>query len=397
MTKNTGVDKGAKRRIMRALKINEISGVDVPAQEGAVAVIMKRNSQDSIEKGSALTTMDNEHTHLVPLLGPPDGVELSSGETSFNDGHTHPWVRTATDSIVIGQAKGMDGVSHTHQVAVLSKTDYETGETENEDEADKLKSEKNGPADLLEQEAGSKKAAGDTGTVGDQGELNMTDKTQKADGAPTVEELQAQLARANSIGELSDAQKAHFNSLEGDAQDEFLGKSADERQSIVDDIAKQAQDADPVVYKTKDGIELRKSAGDAFIAMAKSNDALREQNEKLIEKSAEAALEKRAEDELAHLPGTVQERAAMLKAVDAIEDETQRAAALAALKAGNDAMSKSFETFGHRNAVTVGDSEQTLEGLAKAYQEKHDVSYEKAYSEVLETKEGRELYAKSVN
>jgi len=385
MTNNAGINKGGKRRIMRALKINEISGVDVPAQQPALALIMKRHDDadtsqtEELAKGSALTTSDRDHTHLVALNGPPDGVEMNSGETSWADGHSHPWIRAASGALVIGQAKGSDGVAHTHQVAVLSKAG----------EDDEL-------AGLSEEEA-SNQTAGDTGTVGTEGDLNMTDKTQKADGEPTVAELQAQLDRANSVAQLSDAEKSHFNSLEGDAQDEFLAKSADERKTIVDDIAKAAQDADPVAYTTMDGIELRKSAGEAFIAMAKSNDALRKQNEALVERQETADLEKRAESELAHLPGTVQERAAMLKAVEAIEDETQREAARAALKAGSDAMSKAFDTMGHRNAPVVGDNESTLEGLAKAHQEKHDVSYEKAYSAVLQTPEGRQAYAKSVN
>ena len=47
---NAGSRAGRKRRIMRALKINEISGVDVPAQESAVAVIMKRKGEPGYEE-----------------------------------------------------------------------------------------------------------------------------------------------------------------------------------------------------------------------------------------------------------------------------------------------------------------------------------------------------------
>ncbi len=39
----------SKRTIMRSLQINEMSGVDVPAQEGAVALIMKRAGVDAAD------------------------------------------------------------------------------------------------------------------------------------------------------------------------------------------------------------------------------------------------------------------------------------------------------------------------------------------------------------
>ena len=120
----------------------------------------------------------------------------------------------------------------------------------------------------------------------------------------------------------------------------FLGKSAGDRQSEI--VAKNS--ADPIVYTTTDGIELRKSQGEAIISIAKSNDELRKTNNELMEKAAQASLEKRADTELSHIPGDVGIRAAMLKAIDAIPDETQRTGALAALKSKNDLGKAAFQT-----------------------------------------------------
>ncbi len=399
-----------KKKIMRALKINEISGVDVPAQEGALMAIMKRATPEdagTFEKSSALTSPEDGHSHLVALNGPPDGVDLVSGETSWQDGHTHPWVMMGGGEIVIGTATGSSGNPHIHRVMHMSKAELSAEDkkklspddkkkVEDElgldasDDGDekKKKTKKNAPADV----AGT--------TVGE--ENPMTDKTLKA-AEPTVAELQAQLANANALASMTDIEKAHFLTLKGDDATAYLGKSAEDRTAIAKaadaKIQKANTDADPVEYTTLDGIELRKSVGVAFIAMAKSNDDLRKRLDASEGARTQDVLEKRAETELAHLPGTPAERAALLKAVDGIKDEGQRNASLAALKAQNASLGQSFDTIGHLHVnPVVGSPDAELDTLAKAYVEAHPgTSIEQASSEVLKTAKGKELYAKTVN
>ena len=151
------------------------------------------------------------------------------------------------------------------------------------------------------------------------------------------------------------------------------------------------------MYTTADGVALRKSAGEAFIAMAKSNDAIRKENDALRKQREQDALEKRAQDELAHLPGDLKTRAAMLKAIDGIEDEAQREAAQNALRAQNEAMSKAFETHGHGGQPEPGSPEEELDRLAKAQAEKDGTPFAAAYAKVLVSNVGQELYAKTVN
>jgi len=472
---NAGSQMPVKRRIMRELKINEISGVDVPAQEGATAVIMKRkhrpedrkkkkkkkgsghldNSQtdEMLAKGAALTTDEEGFAHLVILSGPPDGVEQTSGETTWQDGHNHPWVRTPEGDILIGAGESSDGVSHSHTIAVMSKAEEDEDGTEKRkftaQERERLADEGKalpdgsfpivttadlrnaisafgraankaqvarhikrraralGATDLLPEEgrlAGLLKNeaseddnqnAGSAGEVGNK-EINMPDTNKK------VEELQAQLARANSVASLNDAEKAHFETLKGADADTFLAKSVDERKTEVTAInkaqAKADIDANPVEYTTMDGIELRKSAGPAFISMAKSNDALRKRVDEGDKKLEKAALEKRAEAELPYLPGNLDTRAAMLKAIDGIEDESQRKAAMNALKAQNESMSKAFSNVGHGNTPAPGSADEELDALAKVYHKDHpELTEEQAYSDVLDTTKGSELYTKTLN
>ncbi len=385
-----------RRRIMRALMINEISGVDVPAQEGATVTIMKRKGEpgydpkakdpkkrgrfvsdetaDTVTKGAALTTAEEGHAHLVALLGPPDGVELLSGFTSFQDGHGHPWIMTETGEIVIGAAQTSDGVMHTHEIDQVSKAE-----------------------DGLSPK--STKSAGLAGSIGNEEGTTMPDKeTAKTglDGA-AIEALTKRLDRAEKRADLNDVEKAYFAALEGDkAQDAFLAKTVDDRKAEIAKAAPPETD-DPVIYTTLDGVELHKSADPAFVAVTKSNDVLRAQLEKANQAVADAAVLKRAEA-LDHIPGDIDARVEMLKAMDGIKDPAKREAALAALKAQNTAMGSAFATAGVISATPAADSPGgELDSLAKSYAKDNNVSEAVAYDKVLETDAGNALYTKMVN
>ncbi len=76
-----------KRRVLRKLKINEISGVNRPAQEGAVAVIMKRQEDDIPAKLRALRERrDGAQDELAELEGlREDKEEMNNIETEIKD------------------------------------------------------------------------------------------------------------------------------------------------------------------------------------------------------------------------------------------------------------------------------------------------------------------------
>lgn len=236
--------------------------------------------------------------------------------------------------------------------------------------------------------------AADDGGDGLEEETDMTTKTEKSADEQKAA-LEKQLAKATSYGELTDSQKAHYATLDEAGQDAFLAKSKEEREKIVADIAKNREDTNPVVYKAKDGTEYRKNDDPRMVALAKRADANEERAMEAQKKADDADLRKRAETDLGHLPGTVESRMAMLKAVDGIPDAEERKKAHEALKAQNASMSKAFETLGHRGGRTEDASSPSsqLETLAKAYAEKHNVSEAEAESEVLKTDEGRKLYA----
>lgn len=232
----------------------------------------------------------------------------------------------------------------------------------------------------------------------------MTDKTQKGAGdenaqAEELAKAQAEATKFKALAEMTDAQKAHYEKLDDEGKQAFIAKSADDRQKDVDAAVAKADEDDPVVYKSDKGVEFRKSDDPRLVEMAKQADEDRKARVAAEKRVAEQDLRKRAEDEFAHLPGTVEHRMELIKAAEGIEDEDARKGAIAALKAQNDSMATAFKTAGVGGvSPEAGSSENELDTLAKKYQEEHEgVTYAQAYDAVLKTERGRELYAKSVN
>ena len=215
-----------------------------------------------------------------------------------------------------------------------------------------------------------------------------------------IAKAEAESARATAVSALSDIEKTHFNGLADDAKTAFLAKSADGRKAEIDAVSKAAADGDPVVYKTRKGTEIRKSAGEALLAIAKDADEQAKLNEELAKKNAENELRKRAGELLPNLPGTVETRMDILRSVDSISDVEKRKAAMESLSAQNAAMAGVTKTVGAAGAAASGDADDAptakLDKLAKKHSEDNKVPYAKAYDAVLKTKEGADLYAASV-
>lgn len=216
-----------------------------------------------------------------------------------------------------------------------------------------------------------------------------------ADQAVTkrIEELEKRAARAERLAQLSDVQKAHLGTLQGADAEAFLGLPPEQRQAQVE----KARGDDPVVYTTLDGQEIRKSAGQLVLSLAKRAD---ESERQLAgEKAAREreVFKSRAKTELGNLPGTEDVQVALLKAIDGIKDETLRKGALEILKAANSGVKQGFEKAGTEDGGQGGesDAEGKLSKMAQDHFTKNGGSFAKSYKAVLETPEGRELYRQS--
>ena len=369
-----------RKRIMQEFRINEISSVDSPAQEGARVAIMKRAEprENNLLDGTYPLALDTAVLENVVKREIQKGMgDLADLLTSEEEGHQHGIGVSRCDGEIayyVSYASGPDDeAGHSHPLA-RSDSGYVLGIVA-------------GHTHAIDQEAMS-------GAL-----LALVTKTEGGEPMtiqigtqPTVEELGAQLARAHAVVALTGEERAHFEALPEEARTAFLAKSADDRKAEVGAVTKAAQDANPVVFTAADGTEFRKSDDPRAIAMAKRLDATEQENAALKARDEHTTLEKRAEAELPHLPGDVKTRAAMLKAIDGIEDEAQREAALGALKAHNEAMSKAFQTYGYGGQPEPGSPADQLDKLAKGYAEKNGGTFEAAYMKVADTPEGQALY-----
>ncbi len=354
----------SKRRRVTKFRLDEISLVDKPAQGPARIAIMKRAvDTPTMQKRAALTTSVAGHAHS--LITSDSTSDLVAGQTSSEVsegaefGHSHSWIMAETGGIIVGEADG-----HTHELAQISKTVS--------DESVPTGSEEDNP-------------------VGNTRKDIMTKQDPKtADDAVTQEqhdELTKRSERLEKIVKLSPVQRSHFDSLEGDEQDNFLANEDK------DAILKNLVDADPVVHTDLDGNEIRKSEGPTVLRLAKQNDELRKNAAKseAIAKCAEFV--KRAGEELKHLTGETDAKANLLKAVATLPEDEQEPV-MAILKSKDAGMARAFETLGTSDSGEGADVNTKLDVLAKAYGEKHpDLTPEQAYTAALVTPEGRELHA----
>jgi hypothetical protein len=368
----------SKKRIITALQLDEISGVDKAAQVPAEALLRKRAPKGSYKPGKKpkgkmppmdgmppddeeddtlekhyeytrpmLTTNVVGHQHVLDDVG-------AGGETSYvrsegeEYGHSHSWVRMLDGSVAIGAADG-----HSHEV--IDPT--------------------------------NKSASG-----GANKETDMTQPTQKAaEGTQIPEAVQKSIndltsanARLEAILKLNADERGLFDGLNADGQTSFLAKSASDRAELI----RASKDSNRVVYKAANGDEYRASDDPRLVKMAKERDEEKQRTEKALAEVAMERLTKRAEAEMSHCPGTPEVRAGILKALEGVPGAAEF------VKAADASLSKAFTPSGTKgNGSDVMKAEDRLEVLAKAYATEHKCSIEKARDLVLDTPEGAKLYA----
>lgn len=208
-----------------------------------------------------------------------------------------------------------------------------------------------------------------------------------------LESSKVALAKADAVATMNDAERTHYETLGNDAQVEFLAKSFDERNSILVEKAS----GNSIVYTAVDGTEYRKNDDSRLVTLAKQNDEHRAQLQQSLDIQKNMEFQKRAESELASLPGSIETHVAILKAIDNISDEDTRVKALDVLKANNAKMSEAFQVVGSSvvSKGTGGNAVSEMEERSKSYAKEHGVDYFEAYQKVGE--QDPQLLAKAVN
>jgi hypothetical protein len=423
-----------KRTIMESLRIDEISGVDRPAQEGARALLIKRaeSEEDAFEKmlksaGLYLTSDEKGHSHLVDITD--EGGTTSHNKASGAEfGHSHPWVKKNDGSIQIGMADGHghdlmekrfepeedeyskrnftpeqrrqlakegkampDGSYPIINVADLRNAIQAFGRAKNKGPVAqhiKRRARALGAESELPKEGALALKSLDNGLQKEQ--VPMAKENEKTVEAveKQLQDVQNELAISKAYGSLTDAEKAHYGKLDSEGQTAFLDMDADGRKAEL----KKSEGENPVIYTSDDGEEFRKMDDPRLVKMAQKADREARIAKEEREKREDADLAKRADEELSNLPGEPEVKKFLLKAVDGIEDLKVREGVQALLKAGNENLSKAFTRIGEQGEPESTSLEAEYNKLAEEYAEKNEVSLVKAKAEVLtETEKGRDL------
>lgn len=174
-------------------------------------------------------------------------------------------------------------------------------------------------------------------------EKSMSDETAKvaelenklADLQKSLEAAEVAKADAEAVSKMSDAEKSYMEGMSADERKAFMGMKPEERARRM----KKSAEADETVEVEGETIAKSKVGAEVFAVM-KAQAARIEAVEKQATADREAAqmadLRKRADDEFNALPGSVDDRASVLKALDAIENEDVRKAAYTILKAAQE-------------------------------------------------------------
>lgn len=282
------IDGKVIRARYTSLKLNELSSVDMPAQAGAKALIMKRDfSADQRDKlaetGAAM----------------PDGSFPIANVSDLSNAVQ-----------AIGRAKNPDAARQ----HIISRA----------------------------------RALGATDQLPDS--WNVSNKREET-MAKTVEQLEADLAkRDEQITQLT-ADLAKAKQCAQDAEDMLDGgkDEATETKKALATVTKERDELRADLTKATDevvtagGVELRKSAvGEANFIVAKA----------LADERDMAKFEKRAEVEFGHLVGTPAEKALVLKALEAPSvSEEARKAALAIFTAAEKMTAAGFDRMGSGHGV----------------------------------------------
>lgn len=374
-----------------------------------------------LSKLAALTSLVDGHQHSIDLSDPADqwwGERLSTSSQTADGAeqpHSHAWTYDpATGAITLGEDSG-----HTHAVEAVVPEDVLAEAIEDDErkcpgcgaECDEdarycpmcgkglageatctpVTDEKSGSTPTVVVVRASARAGISTPTGG-----APTVKGTSQENPPMDPKISKLLATALLLPE---AQRAHVAKLAPDDQAAFLALDGAGRDGVV----KAARDADPVVYTTKAGLEIRKSAGDLAAELAKRADAQEEQLAKQAEQLAKAessaalaGFEKRAGVDLSHFAKSLGARAAIVRAVDGIADEALRKEAHEALKGANAAM----VSLGKSTGISEGEPSSTDDTpVAKfnaelaAFAKAGSKTPERATSDFLRTERGADLYA----
>jgi putative serine protease XkdF len=362
---------------------------------------LEPDAMKRVSKMAVLTSVTDGHQHTLDLDAPADcwsDTLMTSYQTSegATEGHCHAWVYDATTgAITIALDSG-----HSHTVDAVVPADVIAAAAADDDEPDAVPctvcDEPSAPAPTVVVVANRAPQGVSTPPAVTPTVKTTEEPTAMPDLNDQIRDLQAQNARLQKMATLTDAQRVHFAKLGPNDAELFLAMRADQRDSLLAEIAK----SDEVVYTTLAGREYRKSTPLEIIEAVKATDAANKlvRETEITRKNLEYA--KRGDEVLTHFAKGAKGdlRARIMKALDteftvpAEHNEAMRE--LRGANAARVALGKAIGYDGAGNGPEANAPEQQLRAAVEKYQSDHKLpSYELALLKATESDANiRKLY-----
>lgn len=356
------------RRIMRTLKLTEISAVDRPCQEGARMTIMKRVTDEYWKRDFTQAQRDAAASSGAAMGDGSFPIENTSDLKNAIHAVGRASDPAKAKAHIISRAKSLGATD-------LLPNDWvgkNVGTPDNGDEDMSADTEKK-VGELSQQIADLTK------------KLDAAEKS-AAESAVLKTQLDTLTKSLDELKKASDPEKAKKDAETKKAFDEAVKAEVDKQ--VAAEIAKREEvDKNDETIEI-DGVTVRKSQAKdpQMFALLKAQ----------TEKSQMAEFTKRAETEIKYLPGETLVKAKALRAVSKIANKEDREAVETMLKAAQAFAVTAMKTLG-KDGASEGSSEAELAKRAGALAIEKKIDKNAAMAQLLETPEGKELYAKSLS
>ncbi len=354
-----------KKNIMREFVIGEISAVDRPAQKHAKMTIMKR---DEIDKNSEAIIKYYVHGDAKAKTF-NDAFEISEQNKRLWEVRTeiNPLLDALNESIHSTLAD--KNVSFSSKAALIetSVNDFLSTLREKmpdvEDEITKF---------IVDSIDNCQKV--------NKKESEMTDKPTIEDLTKSLDEVKSALEKAEAslkesevLAKMSDAEKKYMDKMSDDEKAAWMKMSAEDRKSKIDGVKKNDETLE-VAGKTIAKSDVGEVAFAVFKAQADEMAEVRKAAEKDREDASVSRLAKRASDEMPGITGTDDEKAAVLKAVEAVTDEAVRKSLEAIIKVANAVGEGALDTIGKNGGDVTKSIDEKIEAAAVEIAKRDNIS-----------------------
>lgn len=406
-----------RKKIMRRFKINEISAVDIPAQEGALAALTKRADEAKLtdlmvkmyyedvstsdtNRAKPFTTLlearlkeqkqSEAQNEIWPLISALDtSVRSIINDSSLEADAKQEMLGTTTEQFLSAIATKWPEVEET-----LDKCVRKLYIERNYDMAVNARKAKAAPApvdpaavDALAKQVGELGGKFDTllkavvkmtkAPVAKAEEEEVVEEEETAKEDEVVEE---EVVEEESKSELTAEEQAFMDLLADEDKQTFVEataklkglkvKTKKEEAPVKEEDDETMKFGTHTLRKSKVGADtfaVLKAQAEAMDTLAKQAKTDRELAKKERESRELMELTKRAESEFSHLPGEAVEKAKALKALAGLDDATRKSLE-GMLKAGEAAINLSFNSIG----VGAGSSPAAVEkaGVIQTFKSK---------------------------